>query len=186
MNQGQFDRQIQRLVSNFGRTAYSPERAILIWKEVSNLSSEWLENTVDRFIGEFRQAPLIQDFREAIAEERERIWKTEKRQHEKDAKDFWESSYHSDEIATICQTIRARMNGNLSDSDYSNFQAMLKDVSKSAPKVAYLATCSRCDGSGIIFNKVDGYEYVYRCRCHTGRNRKEPYPVISDSIAKAQ
>ncbi len=67
----EFNNQMTRLIRNFGKNAYSEERGALIWREVQHLSAVWLENTVDRFIGDCKYAPLLPEFREAIAKERE-------------------------------------------------------------------------------------------------------------------
>jgi hypothetical protein len=74
----EFQREMDRLASNF-RNAYSPARQELIAKEVKDLSAPWWKRTVDRFIGEFRQAPLLPEIREAIAGERERLWDLQKK-----------------------------------------------------------------------------------------------------------
>lgn len=71
MNEIQFQYQIRRLQEQFGNQNYSQERIKLIWREVKDIEPFWFEKTVDRFIGECRQAPLLPEFRDAIAVLRE-------------------------------------------------------------------------------------------------------------------
>lgn len=78
MTESHFSQQLTRLQENFGRTAYSTERTKLLWREVKDLSPEWLTGVVDSFIGSMRHAPLIPDFSEQASTERERLRRLEK------------------------------------------------------------------------------------------------------------
>lgn len=78
MNQQEFTQQLIRLQENFGKTAYSTERAKLLWGEVKDLAPDWFIGVVDDFIGSLRHAPLIPDFAEQASMERERLRKIEK------------------------------------------------------------------------------------------------------------
>lgn len=73
MNQNEFNTQMNRLVSQFGKAAYGVERTTLIWREVRDLPPEWFAGVVDEFLGSSRQAPLIPEFRDVAASERERM-----------------------------------------------------------------------------------------------------------------
>jgi hypothetical protein len=75
-----------RLTAAYGKSVYSEERAKLIWRAVESLSSAWWEKTVDEFIAYCRQAPLMDQIREKVSEERERIWGRQKHQMPK----LWE------------------------------------------------------------------------------------------------
>ena len=68
-----FQAQIQRLSNVFGG-AYKTERTQLIWKEMGNLPEDSFSRIVDRLIAECRQAPLLPEFREFAASEREKLW----------------------------------------------------------------------------------------------------------------
>ena len=178
MNQGQFDQQIQRLVNNFGKTAYSSERAILLWREVSTLSASWLNLTVDKFIGELKHAPLLPEFREEISKERERIWRGDKEKYAKEAKDFFQGSYQPDDVRTICQMIVKRLQGGVPDADYAQFVKHLDHTAKSAPRKHGEIHCRECGGDGIIFKRhANGNEYVYRCFCIHGQKKPKSYPA---------
>lgn len=73
-----FQAEINRMASVFTPAAFAKERRDLIWKECGNLSDDVFTRIVNRLIGECRQAPLVPDFREAAAYERERIWEAQK------------------------------------------------------------------------------------------------------------
>jgi len=68
-----FQSQIQRLSNVFGG-AYKTERTQLIWREMQNLPEDSFSRIVDRLIAECRQAPLLPEFREFAAAEREKLW----------------------------------------------------------------------------------------------------------------
>jgi hypothetical protein len=88
-----FQRQINRLTEQFGKGAYGTERAHIIWKAVKDLPDAWMEGVVDRFIGESRHAPLLPEFREEIAKERERNRSRERNSPKYDWSAFASCSY---------------------------------------------------------------------------------------------
>jgi hypothetical protein len=77
----EFNSQMQRLITNFGRTAYSQERSTLIWRETQAIEGPLFERIVDRLIGECRQAPLLPEIRDAVGREKSRLWEREKTSH---------------------------------------------------------------------------------------------------------
>lgn len=101
----EFQSQLNRLIEQFGKSAYSQPRAELIWREVKDFSRFWWEKTVDHLLLTCRVPPLHPEFGPLISDERERIYKIEKQQHTQDAKDFMESAYLPDDTKTICQMI---------------------------------------------------------------------------------
>lgn len=173
MNQSNFTRQMDRLCETFGATKYKSERIALIWKEIKDLSDEWFRGVIDKFIGECSQPPLLPEFREEIAKERERLYRIQKKKQSQEAKEFFRSSYQPDDLSTICQTIMKRLQGGVGDQEYSSFQKMLNNVSESAPD--QICKCKKCEDSGLIFHREDGYEWVYRCTCSTGAMRPNTY-----------
>jgi hypothetical protein len=177
----EFQNQMQRLIEQFGKNAYSQGRAELVWREVKDLQPRWWERTVDHLLGECRQAPLMPEFRDAISKERERLWHYEKAQNAKDAKDFFSSSYQADDVKTICGMIMKRLQGGVSDADYQNFQSMLSNVAKSNPKTqSDRLLCKHCGGDGLVFHRgEDGNEYVYRCSCPDGSKQPQKYLVFN-------
>lgn len=129
MTESQFVSQMGRLERQFGK--FGPERGSILWREVKDFSEPWFSKVIDKFIGECRQAPLLPDFREEIAKERERLWSLEKITNEQDAKEFWAGSAIQDEERKhICQTITKRLKGKISDQDWHNFKKGLQGLEK--------------------------------------------------------
>lgn len=76
----EFQHQISRLASAFSGNGFNTERVNMIWKEVNTLPVEAMVNIVDYFIGDYKYAPMVKDFREQASMARERIWTAKKRQ----------------------------------------------------------------------------------------------------------
>src|SRR5690349_8421127 len=101
MRASEFDFQMRRLETRW-KGVYVDELKKLIWREVGHFSSEWFEQAVDRLLGNSRQAPLVQDFAEAAAREREKVHASEKAKQRREAYDFFESKLASEEKKHIC------------------------------------------------------------------------------------
>lgn len=116
----EFNTQMLRLIGNFGKPNYSDERSKLIWRDVQGMDGIDFARMVDGFISDFKFAPLGNDFREGMAKQRE--WKHygEKKIHAKEAFEFY-TMFHSDEIKSICETIKAKLRGEMSDESYKTF-----------------------------------------------------------------
>jgi hypothetical protein len=120
MSNAHFQIQIGRLSERW-RGTYVPSLIELIWREVKELPDSWLTKTIDDLIGNSRQAPLLPDFRERISLERERGWRSEKEQYVREAKELFRGTLLPEEQNIIFQTIVKRVNGRLSDQDWSCF-----------------------------------------------------------------
>lgn len=183
MSPGEFQIEMSRLSEQFGKQTYSTERCKLLWQEIQNLSHAWFARVVDRFIGEFRQAPLMPEFREEIAKERERLWKKEKEQHSKDAEAFFESSFDTTEMKTICQFILKRLAGGVTDVEYATFLKHLRAAAKSASKTK--VKCDTCDDAGhVVFWDGKGNS-VIRCYCPQGSKQPATLPRMQAKGAYA-
>lgn len=68
----QFDHQIGRLISAFGKTHFSPERIDLIHRAVRGLTDAEFNSVIEHFLNTARQAPLPRDLAEAAMKERQR------------------------------------------------------------------------------------------------------------------
>lgn len=121
MQSQEFNRELNRLKDCFGDKNYSDERVKILWSEVKDLTGDWFIRVINFFIGNQRQPPLIGEFREEIAKERDRQWKIKKTEHSQDAKDFWNGTYQPDEVKWICETIRNRMRKNILDENWEKF-----------------------------------------------------------------
>ena len=62
-----FSEQMHRLKEVYGNRCYPEERAKLIWFEFKHLKDEDFKEGVSKLIMEKRQAPLVDDFRVALA-----------------------------------------------------------------------------------------------------------------------
>jgi hypothetical protein len=133
MTQQEFQVQLERLKNEYGHKVYSTERCGLIWREVRDFSVEWLKRTVDEFIGESLQPPLMPKFREMLSKERERIEYNRKRENRLAAKDLFNSKLQTEEISTITGFILKRMNGGVSDQDYTSFVKHLEHYANVNP-----------------------------------------------------
>lgn len=127
MTRSEFEEQFQRLIKTYGQKDFPPERIKLVWEETNFLVHDRFRKMVDYFIGEFKYAPLLKDFREYVVKLREEIWAKTKEQEAKNAKDFWQGTYHPDEIKHIGTTIRKRIMHQMPDSDWSQFMEGLKN-----------------------------------------------------------
>lgn len=131
MTELHFMSQIKRLADTYGAKTYGTERSGILWQEVKDFSDEWMTKAVDRFIGSRREPPLLPEFAEAASRERERVNDTQKRQHSRSSEDFWKGlSFPPEELGVICDTIRRRLQKNISDEDYARFQKSLREASK--------------------------------------------------------
>lgn len=126
MDKPHFKTEILRLSEQFGAHQYSEPRCLVIWSEVKSWPNEWFTKAVSFFLGEFRSAPLIQDFRDFSSKLREQFYLKQKEQFKQDSKDFWASTYHSDEIKWIVETIKNRIKGKICDGDWEQFRSLLK------------------------------------------------------------
>jgi hypothetical protein len=174
MTEQQFQNQINRLANTFGKNIYSTERCKIMWDELGHFSAEWFTKIVGEFIGTLRQAPLMNDFREVAALERERMWTIEKKQHASEANQAMKCLFGASDIAWMCKTIRVRVNGDMSDSDFSNFIRAIENT----PKVGELKCCPKCQGTGYLWTTdADGYESVSRCSCPVGAQKSKAIPL---------
>jgi hypothetical protein len=127
VTQQEFQVQLERLKNEYGQKVYSTERCALIWREVRDFSGEWLRRTIDEFIGESLQPPLLPKFREMLSKERERLECIRKAENRAVAKDFFNSNLQTEEISTITDFIVKRMSGGVSDQDYNTFVKHLEN-----------------------------------------------------------
>jgi len=132
MTQFEFDSQMVRLVKTFGKAAYADERCFILWQEVKDMPASWFIRTVNEFIGSYRQAPLLAEFREAVAKGREKVYEIQKRQHKQDAHGFMQGDTfpNNEEIQYRCEMIRRRLKGGVSDAEYAEFIEQLESGRK--------------------------------------------------------
>lgn len=75
----------------------------------------------------------------------------------------------------ILEQINKRLRGEMSDSDWSAFQAMVDTATRSKLK------CALCKDQGYVFTKNrDQAEIVYRCNCPAGAALPDTFFAPSD------
>jgi hypothetical protein len=124
MTAQEFQTAMNRLANVFSG-AYKPERTQLIWREMGSLPANAFNRMIDRFIGEARQPPLIQEFREAASMEREKIHEREKKDHTKDSWAFWKGTAQPEEIGWMMKAVKARLKKEMDDNDWNAFMKLL-------------------------------------------------------------
>lgn len=130
MTSEQFQTQVNRLCETYGKNHYGTERARLIWNEVRDFSNEWFARIVSELISKERLAPLIDKFREAIAAERDRLWKLNKIDNAETAKN-WTEVFTGEDKKMLCDGIVKRMTGRMTDQE---FQCLLKMIENASTK----------------------------------------------------
>lgn len=156
-----FQKEMDRLADTFG--AYKNERMQLIWLEVKDMPDDWFRATVNDLIGSQRQAPLVDNFRDAVTQWRESDWKQKKKQYAEEAQAFT-TRFQSEDLKLICDTIGKRVEGALDDHQWTSFLRMINITAHDSK----FNLCNYCEESGILFRKEGDYEFVYRCSCAYG------------------
>lgn len=176
MTEQQFQAQMNRLAETYGKSHYGGERTRILWAEIEPYSAGWFQETVTGMIAGSRQAPMISEFRMAIAAERERVWKVEKSQSAEEVRKFRES-LGAEDMKMLFERIIDRMRGRMGDPDFKQFQSALRGISTAGQRM-----CRYCEDDGVVFCRFAGNDHVYRCFCAEGRKRRERYPVF-DPVA---
>jgi len=126
MTWGEFSKQMDKVSAQFGAQHYSPERLKLIYREVAWLSVEGWQRVCEYLIGESRFAPTLSEIREQIIKEREKIHEAEKREHRRDANEFWEA-VSGEDSEFFFGNIKKRIQGTMSDSDFDLYMRALQN-----------------------------------------------------------
>lgn len=118
---------MNKLAAVFGSAPYVPARRDLIWREVGSLTDAAFSRVIEKLIGEYRHAPMLPDFRDVIASERENSWRHEKKEHAQEARGFMIGRMTStdDERQLMLHTIRERVKGNVNDADWKCFMDLI-------------------------------------------------------------
>lgn len=177
MNKEEFQREMDRLVLRFTDKHYPREVCEMVWNESHELSHFWFKRTVTNFIGSCRFAPLLNEFREAIHTERERVWRSEKSRSHFQETPCSENKFGTQDIREIIGLASKRMSGAISKAE---FQSHLRLI-YSAAQVSDKRKCKICDkGVVIAINKSfpeKSPRYAFKCSCELGLARDESWPI---------
>ena len=66
MDRSSFEQSFMKIISTFGNKNYSAERIALIYNEVRSYSASDFNQLVSHMVGNYRNAPLVIDFKKAI------------------------------------------------------------------------------------------------------------------------
>ena len=126
MTWGEFSKQMDKISAQFGSQHYGPERMKLIFREAAWLSAESWQRVCEYMIGESRFAPTLSEIREQIIKEREKIHEADKREHRRDANEFWEA-VSGEDSDFFFGNVKKRIRGEISDSDFDLFMRALQN-----------------------------------------------------------
>lgn len=147
MDFGHFKSQIGRLIKKFGAKYYDEEFCKILWGNVQDLSEDWISKVIAEFIFTARQAPLGEEWRKFVSEEKERLYYIEKKDHKKEAEKFM-SKYSGEDIQTICGQITQRVKGQMSDVNFKTFKKMITPPER--------IRCNRCEDTRAYFDQQIG------------------------------
>ena len=148
MNYQQFQEQIVRLESEFGRK-FGEEKTKLLWKQIAGFGPGWFKNCVDGKICYSRQMPLPCDFDEEISRERERLAREEKERGSQNFDDA--STYGLEEISFLISENIRNIKGGMSPEEFDSFLSM---QSRNFYK------CQRCMDTNVYFHKAVGGNFI--------------------------
>ena len=131
MDKQEFVTQIDRLKNTYGDKQYPEERVKVIWSEVKDRASAWLERQVSHWIASSRMAPLLPEIRDAMSLEREHMHSKDKQRYSREARETF-TLWASGESGVIFQTIIKRIQGQVLDSDWDAFMSGLNNLVRSA------------------------------------------------------
>lgn len=120
-----FLEQMELMRGNYGADKFPDVKCALIWEELKEFSPKQIRSVCKFVMGNNQYAPTVIPFREFASMLREKLRQWEREQERKEAKDFWEGTYHDDEVRSIVQTIRLRIEGKVTDDEYRQFQELL-------------------------------------------------------------
>ncbi len=122
-----------KLKSVYGDKIYVPAREELIWHIVGNFNSTWFERLVDLWIGANTKPLLVNEIRDAAMKENSRSFnEASKTMFPKDSEiDPREDSiFTKDDISMMFGMLRKKMDGRVSDSEWSGFTDWVTTTSK--------------------------------------------------------
>jgi hypothetical protein len=160
MNKGSFKFQMDRLSRRFGEKYYLDDFLKLLWREISHFTDQWMEITVDEFIGCERQPPLMPEFRKKISESRERNWSQEKQEHKEEAKEFV-SMFQKEDIQQVVEHTVNKLKGRITQDQ---FDSMCRGLAKITSSMNGYKCQSCCDTGVRNCTEEEGHG-VITCSC---------------------
>jgi hypothetical protein len=125
-----FKEEMNKLKANYGQDKFPSALTSMIWDELKEFSPKQIRSICDFVTRSYEGTPRINAFRNGASMLREKIRQFEREQQRQEAKDFWEGTYHPNEVKAIVQTIKLRLEGKVTDDEYKQFQEMLLSSSE--------------------------------------------------------
>lgn len=164
----EFKSEMQKLIERFGNKAYTEQFTKILWKEVSVLPRNAFAYMIEKAIGEFRQAPLLPEFRAMHSEYRENLARSEKIKYKQEAKDFYSQRKITNEQE---RWVSNEIISSLTIKNLTERRQKLKKVMDFLNKISP-SECKSCDDTGVIYN-FNG-EQAYQCFC---KYKNNSYPT---------
>jgi hypothetical protein len=163
-----FTQQVTRLRSTFGQKFYPDERVQTIWKSLSDMTDGWFEKLVTDFISNSRNAPLPSEFMVASEIERKKNYATHFPTRD-EIETYPDSVFSKDEIVEFFQVMKALASGKMTRKEGAEYSKIIYRMLHQRKKFI----CRRCEDIGVLFRRVNGAEYTWRCSCARGLARSE-------------
>jgi len=158
LDQTFFSDECKKLFEQFGRPKFSNHKLVLIYKELMWVSDIEFTRIIDDIVGNCRTVPTINDFKTAVIKNRETVVAKEKRQHAKEAKQF----FKPEELQQGFKVIHDCLN--------SGNWAPVKKMNAELDKVCQ-SKCKLCFDSGTVYGmkkgEIMGTSFV--CNCEAGQ-----------------
>jgi hypothetical protein len=134
MNDYLFDTQIERLKETFGDRFYSDSRKALIWSFVKDMTDNWLQSLVNKFLSSAKNPPLPIEFQDAVRSEREKSQPGLRFPTLNEIHPSENSIFSKEDIAEIFEMIRKRLRGEISCAQLEQYGRMIEDLVKESEK----------------------------------------------------
>lgn len=177
MNDAAFRTQIDRLKEVYGEKAYPVERMKIMFNAVKAMPDYWMESSVNEFIGNHRQAPLLEAFLKKIDEHREKERYDNAHENRSGVSGFGklgtslgEAALYSanQSFSKACTSlIRKKQEGKINYEDFLHHCDLLDEAAQELDR-----KCPDCADEGYMRVRDDlGAPVLYRCHCSVGAER---------------
>jgi len=129
MTLAQFKMEMSRLINCYPKASFPTDRQKLIYQECRELDQITFAKMVDYFIGDFKFAPLLKDFREVRSKLRSFGIKRDKAAFRVAAEDVMKVTNNKDDVAFKMDNIKRRLSGQIDNAEWKEFVSLLRHES---------------------------------------------------------
>ena len=170
-----FQKGIAQMRELWGANNIGSAKIDLYWGELKDFNSRQITSIINTLMGELQFAPTVVQVREKCSQLREKIRQFEREQERRDARDFWEGTYHSNDVKMIVETIKNRMEGKCDDKTWIEFQEFIKSHGEKSNPVR----CKKCQDTGVYY---DVQTRPFKCH-HTAAPIRRPITTFAEKSA---